>query len=668
MVSKVHILGWKAQGLRCPDHEINCCTVDDKHFPITLIQMPNGTGKTTTLSLLRAALSGAADGDRWSQDIVQEFKKKDAHNNDGLFELRLKINDNRMTITMEFDFETNRISYKTTWGSGQESGFRPPSELRRFMDPKFVDFYVFDGELAANLLDPNSTRAEIAIESLFQIHLLAKMKDKVSEYWDEEAQDDTAKEERGLKRRKNNLDKWRSRLTQLKTEKEKLKGRDRETKKQLLFWEEKYEREIQKHREQERIFHEKKEAVNNLTDKIEEHQKIVLDEMRNPHALSPVFANKIFDLRNGLDKAQLPESAAREFFEDIAEEEVCICGRELNEQTRQIILNHSQQYLGSDDVGLLNAIKSTVSDAVSESREKPSEDLAESIQKLSLHVANLQSAKNEFDDLKVEFAQSNPDVKQANDEIDRLKQEARNIEEKLKHFDGKDEKFQLNKIGKENPERIWAIKTVEDAIDKLEEQVGVITKTLLLKQKRDILMKILDSAHDKAREIITKEICENTNQKITSLMPDNKIQIEKIERCLKLQDRSRGSEGETLSVGYAFLSTLFSRADQHQLPFVVDSPANPIDFDIRTSIGSLIPHLTEQFIAFMISSERERFLDAMKKIDGMKIQYLTLFRKDVSHLTEKAMVNPKEAIESVDGLLVKDEYFFEEFQLEEEDS
>lgn len=668
MLSKVRILGWKAQGLRCPDHEINCCIADDEHFPITLIQMPNGTGKTTTLSLLRAALSGAADGDRWSQDIVQEFKKNDAHNNYGLFELRLKINDNRMTITMEFDFETERISYKTTWGSGQENGFRPPSELRRFMDPKFVDFYVFDGELAANLLDPSSTHAEMAIESLFQIHLLAKMKDKVSEYWYEEAQDDTAKEEKGLKRRKNNLDRWKNRLAQIETEKEKLEERDRETRKQLLFWEEKYEREIQKHREQERIFHEKKEAVNNLTGKIEEHQKIVLDEMRNPHALSPAFANKIFDLRNGLDKVQLPESAAREFFEDIAEEEVCICGREINEQTRKIILNRSQQYLGSDDVGLLNSIKSAVSDAVSESREKASEDLAESMQKLSLHADNLQSAKNEFDDLKVEVAQSNPDVKQASDEIDRLKREVRDIEEKLRRFDGKDEKFQLDRIGRENPERIWAIKTVEDVIDKLEEQVGLITTTLLLKQKRDILIKILDSAHGKARKIITKEICENTNQRIANLMPDNKIQIEKIERCLKLQGRSRGSEGETLSVGYAFLSTLFSRADQHQLPFIVDSPANPIDFDIRTSIGSLIPHLTEQFIAFMISSERERFLDAMKKIRGTKIQYLTLFRKDVSRLAEKAMVIPKETIESADGLLVKDERFFEEFQLEEEDS
>lgn len=45
--------------------------------------------------------------------------------------------------------------------------------------------------------------------------------------------------------------------------------------------------------------------------------------------------------------------------------------------------------------------------------------------------------------------------------------------------------------------------------------------------------------------------------------------------------------------------------------FVVDSPANPIGFDLRTNIGELAPKLTGQFIAFMISSEREKFLTSL---------------------------------------------------------
>ena len=54
MPAVMRILGWKAQGLRCPDHEISCVDSSGNPYPVSLIQMPNGTGKTTTLDLLRA--------------------------------------------------------------------------------------------------------------------------------------------------------------------------------------------------------------------------------------------------------------------------------------------------------------------------------------------------------------------------------------------------------------------------------------------------------------------------------------------------------------------------------------------------------------------------------------------------------------------------------------
>lgn len=57
-MTQVRLLGWKASGLRCPDHEIVLTRADGKPHHVSLIQMPNGTGKTTTLELLRAAFSG----------------------------------------------------------------------------------------------------------------------------------------------------------------------------------------------------------------------------------------------------------------------------------------------------------------------------------------------------------------------------------------------------------------------------------------------------------------------------------------------------------------------------------------------------------------------------------------------------------------------------------
>ena len=57
-MASIKILRWKATGLRCPDHEFSFESTAGNVHPLTLIQMPNGTGKTTTLTLIRAALSG----------------------------------------------------------------------------------------------------------------------------------------------------------------------------------------------------------------------------------------------------------------------------------------------------------------------------------------------------------------------------------------------------------------------------------------------------------------------------------------------------------------------------------------------------------------------------------------------------------------------------------
>ena len=393
----------------------------------------------------------------------------------------------------------------------------------------------------------------------------------------------------------------------------------------------------------------------------------VLDEMRDPQALSTNFANRMFGLKAGLDRVELPESAAREFFERLAREAECVCGREIDDQIRQVIQERAQQYLGSEDVGLLNAMKSAVSDAVGRSREQPSQELSASVQSLSALVAKLQTAQNELDELKHEAEQSDPDVMKAKDEIDRLEKERVEAENALRRFEGKDGKVRLDKINTVDPERIYAIETIKDGIAVLEDQVAEVTNTRALRRKRDALKKILERAHGKARETISAEIRDEANQRIADLMPYNNVRIEKIERCLVLQGQSGGSVGETLSVGYAFLSTLFNRANRHELPFVVDSPANPIDFYIRENIGELVPRLTGQFIAFMISSERERFLDSLRKASNADIQYLTLFRQGVNHLAERAAANPA-ATKTADGFMVADASFFDEFQLDREDA
>jgi DNA sulfur modification protein DndD len=200
----ITLLGWEAHNLRCPDHKIELSpSRDAKPYRVTLIQMPNGTGKTMTLSMLRATLSGSAE--RWSDDTIREFQKKGSSSESGKFIVFLSLDKKRITLDLNLDFENGVASYRTTFGSGVQKGFRPPPELRRFLNKEFVELFVFDGELANRLLDNQETRAREAIDQLFQLPLLDQVHSALQSNWDEHAKTVSSKQEKGLRQRKNRL-------------------------------------------------------------------------------------------------------------------------------------------------------------------------------------------------------------------------------------------------------------------------------------------------------------------------------------------------------------------------------------------------------------------------------------------------------------------------------
>ena len=56
---ELKISEWRSEGLRCPDGPVNLKKNGFKRF--NFVQMPNGTGKTTYLELIQAALSGSLE-------------------------------------------------------------------------------------------------------------------------------------------------------------------------------------------------------------------------------------------------------------------------------------------------------------------------------------------------------------------------------------------------------------------------------------------------------------------------------------------------------------------------------------------------------------------------------------------------------------------------------
>ncbi|MDF2366035.1 AAA family ATPase [Sneathiella sp.] len=658
MPAVMRILGWKAQGLRCPDHEISCADSDGQPFPVSLIQMPNGTGKTTTLALLRAALSGAAAAPGWDRHTIAEFRKRNSDAPDGSFEVRLLLNDRRATIVMEFDFENGRVAYKTTHGPGRRDGFHPPSDFRRFMNENFVNFYVFDGELAQHLLDREYTDAQVVVENLFQMNAFDAMARKVGEYWDSKTQNVSATEERGLARRQNRLTTLRSHLAKCKREQQQVQEKRADISAQLQKKEDAYQQEIKKEDARFQALNDAETKVERLKGKVREEALDVLDRMRDPHALSSSFATSMLALKDGLDRVKLPESAAREFFEDLASETECVCGRPIDAEIAATIRTRAARYLGTEDVALLNSMKTSIKDAIGDEPDEGEKDLNTRIAGLGSAVEEEHEARNDRDSLRLEAEQADPAVKSARDDIESLRSQIESVDDDLEKFESKDQT--------QNDERTYGIEILEKRIDDAERKLAEITHTLTEKARRDALTVIINSAHKKARAGITSELCDQANARISELMPDNNISIDRIEQNLILEGQEGGSVGETLSIAYAFLATLFHRSD-HQLPFVVDSPAGPIDLAVRPKIGELIPNLTGQFIAFTISSERARFIAPLKRASNTDIQFITLFRKGSDEL-QRAAHEKGNVLETGDGLNVTGEDFFNAFQLEEEEA
>ncbi|OHV67154.1 hypothetical protein LCM4577_26745 [Mesorhizobium sp. LCM 4577] len=655
MAATLQILGWTSEGLRCPDHDIACVATDGQPNAVTLIQMPNGTGKTTTLMLLRLALSGGWARETPTPAQLRKLQKKGGIQK-GFFELRLMMNQQRVTIRIEFDFEMGRVRYRTTYGSGQMDRFDPPAEFRRFLNGNFINFFVFDGELAAHLLDDKFTDADSVVETLFQLRTLQNAGEKVSGYWERRAEEKG--DERSKRARENKLSRIRERLSELKRERRRVTKERDEAATKLEAQRIAYNEEIAKSQSSEREIREAEDTLRRAQDDVREQAVAVLESMRIPQKLSVSFGDSIYDLKRNLDRAKLPGTAAREFFQDLLLEERCVCGTVIDDELRGRIQQRAVNYLASDEVGFLNAMKTDIEEAVGASREAPVAALRSEMTELSAKVSAERDAHNVLDALQLAAERADPAVKAARDEIESLEQRVSKLEDELEKFEDKDTQQTIDNT--------WGIDVMEKRLGVAEEKLARTSETLTLRKRRDVLNRILAHAHDLAREGVMTEVCEEANVKISQLMPDNDIRIERIERCLVLEGQEGGSVGETLSIAYAFLATLFDRSD-HRLPFVVDSPAGPIDLAVRPKIGELIPRLTSQFIAFTISSERAQFVPWLKRASPEPIQYVTVFRRGRVQLEAQARTS-SEVVETIDGVKVVGEDFFNSFQLEDEEA
>jgi len=653
----IKLLGWSSKGFRCPDATLSM-DMNNAVSDICFIQMPNGTGKTTTLKLLNATLSGSATS--WSKNDIQQLRKKEHLVHHGTFIVHLGINNDTVTIELNVDFNTNIASFRTSSNliGGIRDGWSPPSQLTNFLNPKFVKLFIFDGELANKLLDNDFDEASNAIEALFQLYIFKDIISHLDDYWNYHTRDRSNKTNRSINSKNNELSKLEIHLSKIKNKHSAATNKIKANNTDIHDISEKIDiriKNVKKYRDEyDKIINHIESANSSISIKSQDCMRLI----RIPAYISKNITSDFYSIKEGLDKLKLPSNTSKQFFIELANNDFCICGNQIGENEKHNINNLATKYLSSEITGFLNSFKSEVN-ALSVSSFVQDE--------LSDNINELNSLLEERDRLLSKKRYISQQLQESGDnELKELEKKKTLLEKENLDLQSLLDKYNSDSSG--DPLRSSNIDYIQNYINTLKDEIAIISDTVTLKSKTDILKFILKDTHKITKEHLTTDILNKFRNRVDHLFPFSPIQIESIDGSIKLSgNQEAASVGQTLGIAYSFLTTLLQWGT-HSFPLVVDSPAGPLDYTVRREVASIIPLLSEQFISFIISSERPHFVDIIKKESNKSIKSLTLLRK--TDYTNKLVstTNPCIIDDTLDGYVIDDDSFFYNFDMDEEDN
>ncbi|MFK4480938.1 hypothetical protein [Bacillus sp. RC206] len=614
------ILNWSYKNIRGVNN-LDISVEKELNIPhkINLIMMPNGYGKTTTQTLLRAVFDGSAVD--WDYDKVTGFKPPNADDLLGEFKVTLLIDSSIYVVNLKFNYLEGNAYYQTSRvgdQGGLENGHKLPTVLKSAFTPQFVKRFVFDGELAKEIIGTQSSEAERTIRYLYQLNRLGEMGQRITAIVKEKQKNmekTSAKTEVGLTRLKSEKESILKTLVSLKSEKTQLEN-EKEVKQARLNI---VVKEISEHIKSDDTLREQAEKLEqeriNVENGIVEKSQNILNDLRNPFLLSSAIADKLTSLSSKMQTLKLPRTMSKQFFEELADHDNCVCGRPIGSVEMSYILEKSEEFLAEDQIGVINAIKSSIKGRVF------NEELNEEIATLNSLIVKRNQVKSDWDRLQ------NKRTDAGDIELQSLELEKNELEllieratERLRVLTTKDkfEKEQLN--FQQN------IPLCEDKLAKIEEKIAEATDTVTLVNNSEKFKKILTEIENATINKLKDRIKDETNEKLAKIIQAERIEVEEIKGYLKLAGKSGASEGQSLAIAYSFLGSMFETSS-HDLPFIVDSPAGSLDLSVRRQVSKTIPHLFDQLIVFITSGERAGFADYFYRIED-EVQFLTISREN----------------------------------------
>ena len=132
------------------------------------VMMANGTGKTTTMTLIKGLLDGSAA--EWTPSEVKSFKPTTTTGDNGEFSITVKFDEKQYKYFLSLDYAKGISKIETLAPpKGRENGLRLPEAIKGIFTSEFVSRFVFDGEQAKKSMDRSSNEADETIRYLYRL-------------------------------------------------------------------------------------------------------------------------------------------------------------------------------------------------------------------------------------------------------------------------------------------------------------------------------------------------------------------------------------------------------------------------------------------------------------------------------------------------------------------
>lgn len=618
---KMSILGIEYKNIRkISELKLSFVDANGKAIKNNFVMMANGTGKTTTMELIKGLMDGSAAD--WSAKKIKTFAPTTSHSDVGVFSIAVKFDERQYKYFLYMNYKTGTANIKTTTTTlgGMEDGRHLPDALKGIFTPEFVRRFVFDGEQAEKTMDSSSNEAEETIRYLYRLdeldEIIATNQRILSEIQDAE----------GSKGSKSSLSNLRTRQEGVKTTISKLQKRAAHLRKDIKTFEDEQNEKITQRdaldKNYETLNQEKQEILN-----LQQHNKDSIDAQiseiirlsKSPYLISQEFCDRMYGLGSSMTKLKLPKTISKDFFVELAHAKDCICGRCIGESEKKTILENAEKYLGSDQQSVLNAIKSSL---MACSYDSSLSDAFTELSKLREEANRLQTRLN---------TNAEKLLKAGGEEAAKLKARTDELEKYIAVS-----KYQLDIIESkdENNEELTEDNNLYKAqllYKDYEHKIASATRTNAALYRKEVVESLVFAIKEQATAELKKEIIRKANEKIQKVITDDFIEIDNIDRYIKLKERSGASQGQTLGIAYCFLGTLFEDSEL-EFPFIIDSPTGSMDFDKREAVADIIPKVFNQMISFVQSAEVKRFADRF--YDNPDAQYLTIVVSPSSGMVE----------------------------------